>query len=112
MRCRACGTTLLPGKSFCHACGARATQTCANCGAEVEAGFKFCPDCGQPLAADAPAAPEPPSSVPESLAQKIRDAHGVSGERKQVTVLFCDLAGSTAVAGGRRTPPACVAEAR
>ncbi|MBX3028071.1 AAA family ATPase [bacterium] len=105
MRCRACGTTLLPGKSFCHACGARATQACANCGAEVEAGFRFCPDCGQPLAAEGPAAsapepPEPPSSVPESLAQKIRDAQGIPGERKQVTVLFCDLAGSTAVASG------------
>ena len=38
--------------------------------------------------------------MPESLAQKIRDAQGMPGERKQVTVLFCDLAGSTAVAGG------------
>lgn len=99
MRCRACGTTLLPGKAFCHACGARATRTCANCGAEVEAGFRFCPDCGQALEGDAPAALEP-SSVPESLARKIRDAQGVPGERKQVTVLFCDLAGSTAVASG------------
>jgi class 3 adenylate cyclase len=101
MRCRACGTTLLPGKSFCHACGARAIQACGHCGAEVEAGFKFCPDCGQPLAVDAPAAPAPPrSNVPEALAQKIRDAQGMPGERKQVTVLFCDLAGSTAVASG------------
>lgn len=99
MRCRACGTTLLPGKAFCHACGARATRTCASCGAEVAAGFRFCPDCGQALDGDAPAAPEP-SSVPESLARKIRDAQGLPGERKQVTVLFCDLAGSTAVAGG------------
>ncbi|HSP97702.1 MAG TPA: AAA family ATPase [Candidatus Dormibacteraeota bacterium] len=100
MRCRACGTALLPGKSFCHACGARATQACAHCGAEVDPGFRFCPDCGHPLAADATAAEPPPSSVPESLAQKIRDAQGLPGERKQVTVLFCDLAGSTAVAGG------------
>ncbi len=100
MRCRACGTTLLPGKSFCHACGTRATQTCANCGVEVDPGFRFCPDCGQPMAADTTAAPTPPSNVPDSLAQKIRDAQGMPGERKQVTVLFCDLAGSTAVAAG------------
>jgi uncharacterized OB-fold protein len=69
MRCRACGTTLLPGKSFCHACGTRATQTCANCGAESDPTFRFCPDCGQPFAAETPALPSPPSSVPESLAQ-------------------------------------------
>jgi class 3 adenylate cyclase len=64
----------------------------------VDPGFRFCPDCGQALASEAPAAPA--SSVPEDLAQKIRAAHSLPGERKQVTVLFCDLAGSTAVAGG------------
>ena len=101
MRCRACGTALLPGKSFCHACGARATQVCVHCGVEVEAGFRFCPDCGQALAAAEPTpAPRPGSSVPEELARKIRDAQSLPGERKQVTVLFCDLAGSTAVASG------------
>ena len=100
MRCRACGTELLPGKSFCHACGARATQTCGHCGAEVDPGFRFCPDCGQALTSDAPPAPRAASSVPEDLAQKIRSAQSLPGERKQVTVLFCDLAGSTAVAGG------------
>src|SRR5439155_166374 len=37
--------------------------------------------------------------IPETLAAKIRTAqHTIAGERKQVTVLFCDLAGSTAIA--------------
>lgn len=37
--------------------------------------------------------------VPEELARKIRAAKDVAeGERKQVTVMFCDLAGSTALA--------------
>jgi len=37
--------------------------------------------------------------VPEELAEKIRASRGtIVGERKQVTVLFCDLAGSTALA--------------
>ncbi|MEO8604921.1 MAG: adenylate/guanylate cyclase domain-containing protein, partial [bacterium] len=99
MRCRSCDTELIPGKAFCHACGARAPQQCGNCGATVEPGFKFCPDCGQTLEADAPL-PVPISSVPEVLAEKIRAAQQAAGERKQVTVLFCDLAGSTAVASG------------
>src|SRR5207244_5962588 len=37
--------------------------------------------------------------MPETLAHKIRAAQAaIAGERKQVTVLFCDLAGSTAIA--------------
>ncbi len=39
--------------------------------------------------------------MPEGLAAKIRAVRGdLAGERKQVTVLFCDLAGSTALADG------------
>src|SRR5207247_11399712 len=34
----------------------------------------------------------------EGLADKIRSAQTIAGERQQVTVLFCDLAGSTAIA--------------
>jgi class 3 adenylate cyclase len=111
MRCLACGTELIAGKAFCHVCGTRVPQACPRCGAEIAADFRFCPDCGLqldggtaasapvPAAADAPAAPL--SAMPEGLAEKIRALGGdLAGERKQVTVLFCDLAGSTAVADG------------
>jgi class 3 adenylate cyclase len=54
---------------------------CAACGRESPDDFGFCPGCGAPLAA-APAARE---------------------VRKVVTVLFCDLTGSTAI--GERTDP-------
>jgi class 3 adenylate cyclase/tetratricopeptide (TPR) repeat protein len=110
MRCSGCGTEFIPGKPFCHACGAPAPGTCANCGASVEASFRFCPDCGAEMraapAATAPSplppAPKPASAaadMPTGLAQKIRDSRQVvEGERKLVTVLFCDLVGSTAIA--------------
>jgi class 3 adenylate cyclase/tetratricopeptide (TPR) repeat protein len=97
MRCAGCGTELIPGKRFCHTCGARAGVACPDCGASVAPEFQFCPDCGRALAPDElrRSAPE----MPESLAHKIRAAQdAVAGERKQVTVLFCDLAGSTAIA--------------
>ena len=55
--------------------------TCARCGRESPDDFGFCPGCGATLAA-VPAARE---------------------MRKVVTVLFCDLAGSTAL--GERTDP-------
>jgi class 3 adenylate cyclase/tetratricopeptide (TPR) repeat protein len=108
MRCAKCGTELLPGKAFCHSCGAPVERKCATCGAPVREGFRFCPDCGSPLEAPAAAAPAsqpapPPApkeaEMPLGLAQKIRASQGViEGERKLVTVLFCDLAGSTAIA--------------
>ena len=49
---------------------------CSNCGQENPAGFRFCGNCAAPLAA-APAQRE---------------------QRKTVTVIFCDITGSTALA--------------
>src|SRR5204862_1115052 len=109
MRCGSCGTELIAGKRFCHACGARAALLCPGCGANVAQDFRFCPDCGRDLAsAGVHDAPPPPADdplqrlaqqIPEGLAHKIRAAQEtIAGERKQVTVLFCDLAGSTAIA--------------
>ena len=112
MKCASCGTTLVAGKQFCHVCGARAPVECPRCGASVDPQFRFCPDCGAevapsagPAVAGLPAA-EPLLSpagpqMPDALVQKIRAARAeVAGERKIVTVLFCDLAGSTALAEG------------
>lgn len=100
MRCARCGTEILPGKPFCHVCGAAVERHCSNCGAPVQEGYRFCPDCGAALPAAErpwPAVAERP--MPVGLAQKIRASRSVvEGERKVVTVLFCDLAGSTAIA--------------
>jgi class 3 adenylate cyclase/tetratricopeptide (TPR) repeat protein len=49
--------------------------TCASCRRESPEGFEFCPACGAPLA-------------PSTSAREVR---------KTVTVLFCDLTGSTAL---------------
>ncbi len=69
---------------------------CAACGSENPSGQKFCNGCGQALTADpAPALP----ATPDHLAQKIRAGRGaLEGERKQVTVLFADVAGSMELA--------------
>ena len=75
--------------------------------AEVEAGFRFCPDCGFEIAAEGVAAGSgrfrrasaSPAACLPGWRDKIRASRrAIEGERKQVTVLFCDLAGSTAVA--------------
>lgn len=100
MECGRCGTELIPGKSFCHACGAAATA-CVKCGNRLQPEFRFCPDCGTPVEAEpggaATSNPSPgvsPSAPPEVPIQRVV----VEGERKLVTVFFCDLAGSTAIA--------------
>lgn len=119
MLCASCGTELISGKKFCHQCGAAATIACPNCGAAVDPSFRFCPDCGFRIGAEAqdngveankPSPPQAaaagndrlarlPSLIPAELAQKILDSKGaVVGARKIVTVLFCDLVGSTAIA--------------
>jgi class 3 adenylate cyclase len=113
MRCAKCGADLIPGKRFCPACGEAATLACTGCGASLDAGFRFCPDCGVPVDAGQDAAPAPPSppaepadqlarlssSIPAALADKVRASQGaIAGERKLVSVLFCDLVGSTALA--------------
>jgi class 3 adenylate cyclase/tetratricopeptide (TPR) repeat protein len=63
---------------------------CSACGAAIEGRFRFCPECGHRVStADlaTTGAPAPPSG-----------AAALEGERRQVTVLFCDLVGSTAIA--------------
>lgn len=111
VRCVNCQTELIPGKPFCHACGTRAPLACTNCGSPIEPGFRFCPECGTPAPGETgPAAKSAPTTVsehaahvtpaiPETLAAKIRATQGViAGERKLVTVMFCDLVGSTSIA--------------
>ena len=100
MRCPACHEDNPPRARFCLACGVRLAAVCAACGATAPEGARFCPECGQPLATS-PAVPvRPPESyTPRHLADKILTTRAsMQGERKPVTVLFCDLVSSTALA--------------
>jgi class 3 adenylate cyclase/tetratricopeptide (TPR) repeat protein len=89
---------------FCGQCGARLAAPCPQCGAESPPGFKFCGECGSPLGAPKPEPPPPATPTPQSYtpphlaAQILQSRSALEGERKQVTVLFCDLVGSTSLA--------------
>jgi class 3 adenylate cyclase/predicted ATPase len=87
VNCAACGTENPSGARFCMACGARLERRCGSCGATAPAEARFCMSCGSPLGEGA-AAPAPPPPPRERLPE----------ERRQVTVLFADLSGYTAVA--------------
>lgn len=101
MICSRCQSENLPSAKFCDECGAPFESPCVNCGAANRRSAKFCQSCGvalnQELAAPSPqAAPAAGQYVPKHLAEKIRATqHALEGERKQVTVLFADIRGST-----------------
>src|SRR3954451_18994807 len=87
MICPACGHENRGGARFCAECGgAVPAPGCVVCGTELRPGAHFCDHCGMPVAG------EPPPAL--SLATP---APGHGDERKRITALFADLAGSTAM---------------
>src|SRR5437762_3539188 len=105
MKCPRCQAENREGALFCRECGATFGAVCSSCGAKVAAGSKFCDGCGAPLRATPASGPKPSrftspeSYTPKHLAEKILTSKtALEGERKQLTVLFCDIANSTALA--------------
>jgi class 3 adenylate cyclase/tetratricopeptide (TPR) repeat protein len=106
MRCAACDADNPAAAKFCEACGASLGRPCPRCGHDNRPNSRFCTECGGPLAGETPVAdravtsrPLAPSTyTPPHLAEKILASRSaVEGERKQVTVLFADIKGSTAL---------------
>jgi class 3 adenylate cyclase/tetratricopeptide (TPR) repeat protein len=109
VRCQQCQFENPPGMRFCGQCGAALAPRCPQCGAEVPAGFRFCGQCGASLQVSPAPAAQPPVATkyegrlaaytPKHLAEKILSARSaLEGERRQVSVLFADVAGFTALA--------------
>jgi class 3 adenylate cyclase/pimeloyl-ACP methyl ester carboxylesterase len=106
--CSRCHAANKAGRRFCSGCGASLSLVCPECNFENTPDDQFCGGCGKALApapvpgqpkTEAPAREQLSRLMPKDLAAKISDTRGrVEGERRQVTVLFCDLADSTAIA--------------
>ncbi|MBI2962609.1 MAG: zinc-ribbon domain-containing protein [Deltaproteobacteria bacterium] len=100
MRCPSCSRENRPRARFCAGCGAALPHACAACGAELPEGARFCDACGRSVGEEPPKPPPPAPGAytPRHLAEKILTTRGaIEGERKQVTVLFADVAGFTAM---------------
>ena len=101
MKCPRCAHEIRPGAKFCEECGTGFAPRCPSCGTELATTAKFCPECGRPSpVAKAPVSPA--SYTPGYLADRIINSKSsLEGERKQVTVLFADLKGSTELLADR-----------
>ncbi len=81
-------------------CGHSLESPCPHCGTALPTGARFCVNCGHELEAGATAddggmsAQEVTSQIQESVSR----AAASSGERRTITMLFCDVQGSTAAA--------------
>ena len=102
MECPKCHSDNETGAKFCNECGAKLEIACPECGKTNRLGSKFCNECGHNLTV-----PSVPTTkdlsfddkldkiqryLPKGLTEKILSQRGkIEGERKQVTVMFCDM---------------------
>ena len=102
MTCPPCQHANPVDARFCTGCGQPLTLLCLVCQTPNTPDSRFCKACGTSLAASPQPdlrAAVPQSYTPRHLTEKILTSRSpLEGERKQVTVLFCDLANSTGLA--------------
>jgi class 3 adenylate cyclase len=91
MFCASCGHENRAGRRFCVHCGAGLELTCPSCGARSEPGERFCGECGTEVQVPGAGSRVSISSNTQHPTPK------TPGERRQLTVMFCDLVGSTAL---------------
>jgi class 3 adenylate cyclase/tetratricopeptide (TPR) repeat protein len=108
MKCPKCQFENPETRKFCRECGTKLILVCPQCRFENLPGDKFCGECGHDLTLPLKSIPRELSFdeklakiqryLPKDLTQKIlaqRDK--IEGERKQVTVMFCDMEGFTSL---------------
>ncbi len=101
MQCPHCDSQNTDERLFCAECGKSLSLICGLCRFSNQGQAKFCGGCGAPLVTVARGKLDGLRSyTPQHLADKILSVKStIEGERKPVTVLFCDLVGSTGIAG-------------
>ena len=105
MKCPKCGSENRQEAKFCKDCGIKLELICPECKFVCQLTAKYCDHCGTRVSLTGPDLTPLDDKIdkiqrylPQGLTQKIlaqRDR--IEGERKNVTVLFCDMAGFTAL---------------
>jgi class 3 adenylate cyclase/tetratricopeptide (TPR) repeat protein len=107
MECPNCQTKNPETGKFCRECGNKLLLICPDCGFKNVPGDKFCGECGCKLIQPKKTPKELSFDekldkiqryLPKGITGKILSQRGkIEGERKQVTVMFCDLEGFTSL---------------
>ena len=106
MKCSKCGFENLDKAKFCIECGSKMEFPCPQCGAANTPASKFCFDCGHNLVLSAEPTRKDLSFdekiakiqkyLPSGITEKILSQRDrIEGEKRQVTVMFCDMKGFT-----------------
>jgi class 3 adenylate cyclase/predicted ATPase len=90
MECPSCHSEIAERSKFCSECGVALPALCPSCGAANHREAKFCRECGQALRAAG-------AARPAAAAGSSPAPGAASAERRQLTIMFCDLVGSTAL---------------
>ena len=90
MHCSNCSFDNPAGMKFCGQCGTALINPCPGCDFKNPPGFKFCGQCGTALQTGDTAAVVAPTPAVAPPTRPIPHA-----ERRHLTVMFCDLVGST-----------------
>ena len=106
MKCPNCDHHAPESSKFCNQCGNKLLLICSECEKENPPGSKFCAECGSAFQTSGPDLSPLEEKIdkiqrylPQGLTDKIlAQKDRIEGERKIVTVLFCDLVGYTAMA--------------
>jgi len=106
MLCPKCQFENREGAIFCGKCGAELSLVCPKCNTENPPENSFCNKCGHHLILPSEPTPKDLSFdekldkikryLPKGITEKILSQRDkIEGERKQVTVMFCDMEGFT-----------------
>ena len=108
MKCPQCPHENREGANFCKKCGAKLELICPECSTLLTLDCLFCDECGFKVSNFPERAPKDlpldekltkiQKYLPKGLTEKILSQRDrIEGERKQVTVMFCDMVGFTSL---------------
>src|SRR5262245_33489156 len=89
MRCGNCDMENPEGAKFGIECAAQLQKRCPSCVTENLSRAKFCAECATPLAGQSASVQPSVASLQPVVTSRLE------AERRQLTVLFCDLVDST-----------------